>query len=84
MWLVARMIEYSGCDPMGPASSKFLTLPNFPVEFTVGDESPKAGITGGPLSGSYTLNSFRLHWGSTSGQGSEHTINGHRLVKGCA
>merc|ERR1712038_2191742 len=40
------------------------------------DEAYGASVSGGPLNGSYTLNQFRLHWGSKHGQGSEHTVNG--------
>jgi len=40
------------------------------------DESYGARISGGPLNNSYILNQFHLHWGSKSGQGSEHTLNG--------
>lgn len=29
----------------------------------------------GPLSGSYRLIQFHFHWGSSDGQGSEHTVN---------
>ena len=49
----------------------------FAVKFAV-DESYGASISGGPLSESYTLNQFHLHWGSESGQGSEHTVDGER------
>ena len=45
------------------------------VKFSV-DESHGARISGGPLNNSYILNQFHLHWGSTNGQGSEHTLNG--------
>ena len=45
------------------------------------DESKGASISGGPLNGSYILNQFHLHWGSKHGQGSEHTVDGERLVK---
>ncbi|KAK3578467.1 hypothetical protein CHS0354_038557 [Potamilus streckersoni] len=33
-------------------------------------------ISGGPLSGTYRLEQFHLHWGATDDIGSEHTING--------
>ena len=49
------------------------------MKFTV-DESYGASISGGPLNGSYTLNQFHLHWGSETGQGSEHTLDEHRHV----
>ena len=48
------------------------------------DESYGASVSGGPLNGSYTLNQFHLHWGSVHGQGSEHTVNGFRLVENLA
>ena len=47
------------------------------VQFAV-DESLSASISGGPLSERYILNQFHLHWGSKSGQGSEHTVDGER------
>ena len=49
------------------------------VKVTV-DESVGAAISGGPLTGDYTLAQFHLHWGSKSGQGSEHTVDGKRWV----
>ena len=52
------------------------------MKFSV-DESMGASISGGPLTERYILHNFHLHWGSTSGQGSEHTIDGRRLVKYC-
>ena len=50
----------------------------FLVQFDV-DEDFAASVSGGPLSESYTLNQFHLHWGSQLGQGSEHTVDGERL-----
>ena len=47
------------------------------VEFTV-DPSYEASISGGPLSEPYILDHITLHWGSTGGQGSEHTLEGER------
>ena len=49
------------------------------MKFTV-DESKGASISGGPLTDSYTLTQFHLHWGSDHGQGSEHTLNGKRYT----
>ena len=37
-----------------------------------------AAISGGPLDAQYTLSQFHLHWGSQTGQGSEHQIDAHR------
>ncbi|KAM5281436.1 carbonic anhydrase 1 isoform 2-T2 [Ctenodactylus gundi] len=34
------------------------------------------GLKGGPLSDSYRLSQFHFHWGSTDGDGSEHTLDG--------
>ena len=56
----------------------YMLCPYLPVKFTV-DESYGASISGGPLSESYILNQFHLHWGSQRDQGSEHTIDGHRF-----
>ena len=50
------------------------------MQFSV-DESYGAGISGGPLNGSYTLNQFHIHWGSQQDQGSEHTVDGLRLER---
>ena len=58
---------------------KVQAIPPLSVKYTA-DESKGASISGGPLNGSYTLNQFHLHWGSKPGQGSEHTVNGKRLV----
>lgn len=33
-------------------------------------------ISGGGLSGKYIIEQFHFHWGNTSIEGSEHTING--------
>lgn len=32
-------------------------------------------LAGGPLQGTYRLIQFHFHWGSSDGQGSEHTVN---------
>lgn len=58
-------------------SKKHFVRPS--VKFTV-DESYGASISGGPLDGSYTLSQFHLHWGSETGQGSEHTLDGYKYV----
>ncbi|XP_011374234.2 carbonic anhydrase 2 [Pteropus vampyrus] len=46
---------------------------SFNVEFD--DSQDKAVLTGGPLQGTYRLIQIHLHWGSSDGQGSEHTVN---------
>ena len=46
----------------------------FSVEFSV-DPNNGASISGGPLSAIYKLDHFDLHWGSRTGQGSEHKID---------
>ena len=48
----------------------------FTVKFTV-NEAYNAGISGGPLTASYKLAQFHLHWGGPfKFQGSEHTLDG--------
>lgn len=32
-------------------------------------------LEGGPLAGTYRLIQFHFHWGSSDGQGSEHTVD---------
>ena len=56
-------------------STNFVFLAS--VKFNV-DEMMGASISGGPLSDTYILSQFHLHWGSENGQGSEHTLNGER------
>nr|XP_021522677.1 carbonic anhydrase 2 [Aotus nancymaae] len=46
---------------------------SFNVEFD--DSQDKAVLKGGPLDGTYRLIQFHFHWGSTDGQGSEHTVD---------
>lgn len=46
---------------------------SFNVEFD--DSQDFAVLKEGPLSGSYRLIQFHFHWGSSDGQGSEHTVN---------
>jgi len=51
------------------------------LKFTVDESSMMnqngASIKGGPLNDRYILSQFHLHWGSETGQGSEHTVDGH-------
>lgn len=46
---------------------------SFNVEFD--DSQDKAVLKGGPLAGTYRLSQFHFHWGSSDGQGSEHTVD---------
>ncbi|XP_014694616.3 carbonic anhydrase 2 [Equus asinus] len=46
---------------------------SFNVEFD--DSQDKAVLQGGPLTGTYRLIQFHFHWGSSDGQGSEHTVD---------
>ncbi|KAM9198367.1 carbonic anhydrase 2 isoform 1-T1 [Dugong dugon] len=46
---------------------------SFNVEFD--DSQDKSVLKGGPLDGSYRLLQFHFHWGSSDGQGSEHTVD---------
>ena len=47
------------------------------VEFNV-DPKNRASIYGGPLTGTYNLDHFDIHWGSRQGQGAEHKIDEER------
>ena len=40
------------------------------------DEDQKFTISGGPLDGEYQFAQLHFHWGSDSGKGSEHTVDG--------
>uniref|UniRef100_A0A8I3P092 Carbonic anhydrase n=1 Tax=Canis lupus familiaris TaxID=9615 RepID=A0A8I3P092_CANLF len=46
---------------------------SFNVEFD--DSQDKTVLKGGPLTGTYRLIQFHFHWGSSDGQGSEHTVD---------
>uniref|UniRef100_A0A5F9C332 Carbonic anhydrase n=1 Tax=Oryctolagus cuniculus TaxID=9986 RepID=A0A5F9C332_RABIT len=46
---------------------------SFNVEFD--DSHDKTVLKEGPLEGTYRLIQFHFHWGSSDGQGSEHTVN---------
>lgn len=37
-------------------------------------------ITGGPLQGQYVFQQLHFHWGTSNCAGSEHILNGIRLV----
>lgn len=37
-------------------------------------------LRGGPLTGSYRLRQFHLHWGSADDHGSEHVVDGVRYA----
>lgn len=37
-------------------------------------------LRGGPLTGSYRLRQFHLHWGSADDHGSEHVVDGVRFA----
>lgn len=37
-------------------------------------------LRGGPLTGSYRLRQFHLHWGSADDDGSEHVVDGVRFA----
>lgn len=52
---------------------------SFNVEFD--DSQDNAVLKGGPLSDSYRLIQFHFHWGSSDGQGSEHTVNKKNMLQ---
>ncbi|XP_057590605.1 carbonic anhydrase 13 isoform X2 [Hippopotamus amphibius kiboko] len=51
---------------------------SFNVDFD--DTEDKSVLRGGPLTGSYRLRQFHLHWGSTDDHGSEHMVDGVRYA----
>uniref|UniRef100_A0A3Q1NEZ9 Carbonic anhydrase n=1 Tax=Bos taurus TaxID=9913 RepID=A0A3Q1NEZ9_BOVIN len=51
---------------------------SFNVDFD--DTDDKSVLRGGPLTGSYRLRQFHLHWGSTDDHGSEHVVDGVRYA----
>ncbi|KAB0393698.1 hypothetical protein E2I00_001341, partial [Balaenoptera physalus] len=51
---------------------------SFNVDFD--DTEDKSVLRGGPLTGSYRLRQFHLHWGSTDDHGSEHVVDGVRYA----
>ncbi|XP_022410742.1 carbonic anhydrase 13 [Delphinapterus leucas] len=51
---------------------------SFNVDFD--DTEDKSVLRGGPLTGSYRLRQFHLHWGSTDDHGSEHVVDGMRYA----
>ncbi|ELW46918.1 Carbonic anhydrase 3 [Tupaia chinensis] len=57
-----------------PASRRILNNGHsFNVEFD--DSQDKTVLKEGPLEGTYRLIQFHFHWGSSDGQGSEHTVD---------
>ncbi|KAJ1076167.1 hypothetical protein K5549_014189 [Capra hircus] len=51
---------------------------SFNVDFD--DTDDKSVLRGGPLTGSYRLRQFHLHWGSADDHGSEHVVDGVRYA----
>ncbi|KAF4022505.1 hypothetical protein G4228_014036 [Cervus hanglu yarkandensis] len=51
---------------------------SFNVDFD--DTDDKSVLRGGPLTGSYRLRQFHLHWGSADDHGSEHVVDGMRYA----
>ncbi|KAI4539536.1 hypothetical protein MG293_009931 [Ovis ammon polii] len=51
---------------------------SFNVDFD--DTDDKSVLRGGPLTGSYRLRQFHLHWGSADDHGSEHMVDGVRYA----
>ncbi|XP_022357754.1 carbonic anhydrase 13-like [Enhydra lutris kenyoni] len=51
---------------------------SFSVDFD--DTEDKSVLRGGPLTGSYRLRQFHLHWGSADDHGSEHVVDGVRYA----
>ncbi|XP_026147905.1 carbonic anhydrase 1-like [Mastacembelus armatus] len=45
-------------------------------QVTFADDTNSSTLTDGPVSGTYRLKQFHLHWGATDQRGSEHTVAG--------
>ncbi|MBN3298951.1 carbonic anhydrase [Amia ocellicauda] len=51
---------------------------SFQVVFA--DTTDSSTLKGGPVSGTYRLCQFHVHWGSSDDKGSEHTVNGKKFA----
>ena len=47
---------------------------------TYADDNDKSTLTEGPISGTYRLKQFHVHWGANNDRGSEHTVAGTKYA----
>ncbi|GAB1287389.1 Carbonic anhydrase 13 [Apodemus speciosus] len=63
-----------------PASAKIISNSGHSFNVDFDDTEDKSVLRGGPLTGSYRLRQFHLHWGSADDHGSEHVVDGVRYA----
>ncbi|XP_020038354.1 carbonic anhydrase 13 [Castor canadensis] len=63
-----------------PTSAKIISNSGHSFKVDFDDTEDKSVLRGGPLTGSYRLRQFHLHWGSADDHGSEHIIDGVRYA----
>ncbi|XP_048638721.1 carbonic anhydrase 13 isoform X2 [Marmota marmota marmota] len=59
-----------------PSSAKIISNSGHSFSVDFDDTEDKSVLRGGPLTGSYRLRQFHLHWGSADDHGSEHMVDG--------
>ncbi|XP_039320569.1 carbonic anhydrase 13 isoform X2 [Saimiri boliviensis] len=63
-----------------PSSAKIISNSGHSFNVDFDDTEDKSVLHGGPLTGSYRLRQFHLHWGSADDHGSEHIVDGVRYA----
>ncbi|XP_078208859.1 carbonic anhydrase 13 isoform X3 [Callithrix jacchus] len=63
-----------------PSSAKIISNSGHSFNVDFDDTEDKSVLHGGPLTGSYRLRQFHLHWGSADDHGSEHVVDGVRYA----
>ncbi|XP_040597311.1 carbonic anhydrase 13 isoform X3 [Mesocricetus auratus] len=63
-----------------PTSAKIISNSGHSFNVDFDDSEDKSVLRGGPLTGSYRLRQFHLHWGSADDHGSEHVVDGVRYA----
>ncbi|XP_060241739.1 carbonic anhydrase 13 isoform X2 [Meriones unguiculatus] len=63
-----------------PTSAKIISNSGHSFNVDFDDTEDKSVLRGGPLTGSYRLRQFHLHWGSADDHGSEHVVDGVRYA----
>uniref|UniRef100_A0A2R8MFS0 Carbonic anhydrase 3 n=1 Tax=Callithrix jacchus TaxID=9483 RepID=A0A2R8MFS0_CALJA len=81
----AKEVKYdSSLRPLSikydPSSAKIISNSGHSFNVDFDDTEDKSVLHGGPLTGSYRLRQFHLHWGSADDHGSEHVVDGVRYA----